>query len=361
MESAKDCNCTSSQTDPLCNLHNKNLPSRPQYTDPFANMNNIIEMESEVKIRPRIFKKEIITADPDEYKDEDTIPLPLMGIGDRRPEYRNARMVDNTAMMEMNRQSLRKFESLNVNGKSLTEMTIGGYKVDYEATAAKAMEVFPLPQSKLPVIFVDDNLNFYHHFFEGMKYVVGETLLDGIVTRPDYYGELCPVIIPVIEKLMETSYDRSDTELVMFLRKIFSTTFEIIGRFRRNRSEEEVVVTTNIWGFQYIEPGMKCSEADLTMWLSMCYNHYKTIWFNTFKSTGVPRFAKTSRSQSKASSSSSSGTDASQNNQPRYTGQGEGITPVIEEDDDTFSVRTKSSRRKRRTSRNDALAKFMRN
>jgi hypothetical protein len=58
-----------------------------------------------------------------------------------------------------------------------------------------------------------------------------------------------------------------------------------------NKDSKSLIVAANLWGLQYIEPGLEMKEADLKMWLSVNYNHYKTLWFNTFKSAGIPSFA----------------------------------------------------------------------
>lgn len=360
MDHPKDCNCTSSSPDPLCKHHAKDIVEDKFMSNGVTYERIRPAIEREEKTKPRLFQPRQVMSEPDDYDDDDISPLPLMGRSAQRPNYRNARMVDNTAMLEMNRRSLRKFESLTINGKSLTEMAIGGFNVDYETAAAKAIEVIPLPQSKLPIIFIDEELNFYHHFFEGMKYVVGEALLEGIVEHPEAYDELSPVILPIVEKLVETSFERTDTELVLFLRKVFPTTFEVIGRSRRNRSEEEIVVASNIWGFQYIEPGMKMSEADLKMWLSMCHNHYKTIWFNTFKSTGVPEFARNMRSRSNVSTTSSSSLDSVREMSRSKSQNTSSMNEAFTDNDDTVSVRTRRSHHRKRSNRNDSLARFLR-
>jgi hypothetical protein len=334
---------------------NSTQPRLPELQEP-----EIIAMESEQKLRPRLFNRPQLCSEPGECYDDNIFPLSLSGLQDDRQDYRNTRMMDNTAMLEANRRSLRRFESLDINGKKLTSMSIGGFEVDYNVVATKAMEVLPLPASKLPVIFVDDNLNFYHHFFEGMKFCVGATLLEDIVSRPEYYDALKPIVIPVIEELVETGHEKTDTELTLFLKKIFTTTFDLLTKSRRNASNEEVVVTANIWGFQYIETGMKCTEADLKVWLSICYNHYRTLWFNTFKSTGVPSFARTTRSRSTMSNESSSSSDSVKSQGVQNIHNQGHVNDPIYEDDDTRTIRTSNSRRRKRTHRSDTISRFMR-
>lgn len=298
----------------------------------------------------------------DEFEDKVSNMLPdhLIGTYNRRPDYQNTKMMDNSALMEANRKSLRKFEALNLNGNRLTGMSIGGFEIDFNAAATKAMEVLPLPPSKLPIIFVDEELNFYHHFFQGMTYIMGQEVLEEVVSQTIHYDTRLPIIIPVIEELVETGYERSDTELMIFLKRVFTTTFELLGKSRRNHSSEEVMVVANLWGFQYIESGMKCSEASLKMWLSMCYNHYRTVWFNTFKSTGVPGFA----TQGVRGSRGSTFTYPGVNPKPELTRENvdQWIRPLPERsiEFDQASQRTSGTRRRRKQSGANAMIRYMR-
>jgi hypothetical protein len=219
---------------------------------------------------------------------------------------KQGRMTTDSDMLKKNRASLRKFEALDIGGKTITEMSIGGYKVDIEKVAEKAMEVLPLPPSRLPVIFVDQELNFYHHFFQGMTRALGARQLEEIVRSNRHFDDPQKPLLVCLEDLILSGYERSDDEITILLKKVIGGTFETTSKSRKHQDNDELMVAANLWGFEYIEQGMQCSEADLRMWLSMCYNHYKTIWFNTFKSTGVPEFAMDGAFKHRSSSSSGS-------------------------------------------------------
>jgi hypothetical protein len=291
MDNTKNCNCTASSPDPLC--AHRNSPYHLKQKREQAAQCSSGKIPGDSNDQPDIPIHEInqglleqLRIEEDEYT-----PRPL--VSRARHGYPNvtSTMVDNSAFMQMNRRPLRKFEALNINGSTLTGMSIGGFEVDLSQAASKAMEVLPLPASKLPVIFADDELNFYHHFFGGLCGILGQSRVEVIAEYPDEDGGDEPLIIGLVEDLVEVGYEKTDTEIILFLKKVFTTTFELLGKSRRSHSNEEVVVASNIWGFQYIEAGMKCSEETLRMWISMCYNHYRTIWFNTFKSTWVPGFS----------------------------------------------------------------------
>jgi hypothetical protein len=226
-------------------------------------------------------------------------------------------MITDSQMLKKNRASLRKFEALNIGGQTMTEMSIGGYKVNMEKLAEKAMEVLPLPPSKLPVIFVDEDLNFYHHFFQGMTRALGARQLEEIVKSSRHFDDPQKPLLVCLEDLILSGYERSDDETTILLKKVIGGTFETTSKSRKYQDNDELFVAANLWGFEYIEQGMQCSEADLRMWLSMCYNHYKTIWFNTFKSTGVPEFAMDGAFKHRSSSSSGSSLFSVREEEPR--------------------------------------------
>jgi hypothetical protein len=254
----------------------------------------------------------------EEYEDTDSgeeelldhfrrmIPDPIQSSVNQSQLSKKNRMTTDADLLQKNRASLRKFEALNIGGKSITEMSIGGYKVDLEKVAEKAMEVLPLPPSRLPVIFVDQELNFYHHFFQGINRSLGARQLEEIVKSSRHFDDLQKPLLNCLEELIISGYERTDDEITILLKKVIGGTFETTNRSKRYQASDELLVVANLWGFEYIEQGMQCSEADLRMWLSMCYNHYKTIWFNTFKSTGVPEFAMDGAMKGRSSSSSGS-------------------------------------------------------
>jgi hypothetical protein len=217
-----------------------------------------------------------------------------------------SRMSSDSDLLQKNRNSLRKFESLQIGGQKLTEMSIGGYNVNLEKLAEKAMEVLPMPASKLPIIFVDKDLNFYHHFFQAMKRTLAPGQLKEIVDARQHFDDPSKPLLNCLEDLILTGYEKSDDEMTILLKKVVGGTFETKARSRRNSDSDELEVVANLWGFEYIEQGMHCSEADLQMWLSMCYEHYRKLWFNTFKSTGVPDFSNDGAIKHRSSGSSGS-------------------------------------------------------
>jgi hypothetical protein len=200
-------------------------------------------------------------------------------------------LVDDSMMMEQNREFLRKFEALKIGNESLTGMTIGGYAVDLSKAAQKAKEVAPLPPSKLPKIFKEDDMNFYHHFIQGMEILMGTEVLDEIVETTHFFKKTELLLFPLIEGMILAGYQRTDNEITIFTKKVLTSTFELDAANEHNKDSKSLIVAANLWGLQYIEPGLEMKEADLKMWLSVNYNHYKTLWFNTFKSAGIPSFA----------------------------------------------------------------------
>jgi len=72
---------------------------------------------------------------------------------------------------------------------------------------------------------------------------------------------------------------------------VLSSTFEKSILSDDTKQVAVLKVETNLWGFRYIESGMVLQDADIKMWLANCYSYYRTIWFDTFKASGVPNFA----------------------------------------------------------------------
>jgi hypothetical protein len=194
-------------------------------------------------------------------------------------------------MMKDNREVMKKFEALKIGDQSLTSMSIGGYAIDLRKAAQKAKEVAPLPPAKLPIIFKDSDMNFYHHFFQGLEMLIGRSTLIDLVNTNAYFNEGENLLYGLIEEMIKTGYERSDTELTVFTKTVLTSTFSIDESSEHCISGKHLVVDANLWGLQYIESGMQCKEADLKMWLSICYSHYRMLWFNTFKSSGIPAFA----------------------------------------------------------------------
>lgn len=195
-------------------------------------------------------------------------------------------------MYEGNRVSMERFAPLKINGTSLPSYTIGGFEVDMAQAASKAKEVAPLPPSKLPRIFVDEELNFYHLFFQGMEMMLGSSELAELTAQDKYGQSHDSAVSDVVADLIEEGWVAEDSEITVFTKKCLIATFEL-GKTAKGKQEVDTfTVAANLYGFQYIESGMQLQEADMRMWLSVCRSHYKTLWFNTFKTTGVPSFAQ---------------------------------------------------------------------
>lgn len=239
--------------------------------------------------------------------EQEMIPNKLESKHRNMVQHQSSRMIDDTRMQIENRKILRKFETLKIHDRDLTGLSIGGFEVDLNVAAQKAMEILPMPASKLPIIFVDEELNFLHHFFQGVTRLIGETNMQMITEKKKYYEDEHPVVLGMIEDLILEGYDKGDTEITLFLKKVISSTFELTTRNRKSRGMEKVRVSSNLWGFQYIECGMMMDESDLEMWLATCYGQYRTSWFNTFKSSGVPIFAHEGSGKTRSYSSISSG------------------------------------------------------
>jgi hypothetical protein len=202
-----------------------------------------------------------------------------------------ARLVDTTSMLASNRDILRRYEPLNIGGKTLTDMSIGGFKVDLGNAARKASEVVPLPPAKLPRVYIDSEMNFNHHFFQGLEKLLGREQVITIVSRDRHYSSDEQVLLPLIEGIIKTGYEKKDTNLTVFTKSVLTSTFDMDPRSGPDGDERGLLVGANLWGFQYIEDGMECREPDLRMWLSICYDRFRNIFFNTFKDSGMPAFA----------------------------------------------------------------------
>jgi hypothetical protein len=198
---------------------------------------------------------------------------------------------DGRDMMTTNREVMRKFEALKIGEQSLTSMSIGGFTIDLAKAAQKAKEIAPLPPAKLPIIFKDPEMNFYHHFFQGLEMLIGRNTLIDLANTNAYFSDGNDLLYGLIEDMIKKGYERSDTELTVFTKTVLTSTFGLDDINDHAASGKHLTVDANLWGLQYIECGMQCKEVDLKMWLSICYSHYRTLWFNTFKSSGIPNFA----------------------------------------------------------------------
>lgn len=297
-------------------------------------------MERECKAQPRIFNMNREQAINDYYESPeedlfDDMPKQLSGMMKAPTHNRGGKMLDDSSLLERNRASMRKFESLTVNGMSLAGLSIGGFSVDLDKVAEKARDVLPIPASKLPIIFCDDNLNFYHHFFQGINMMIGEENVEEISRFDHHFQSGDTEIIDLIADMLKAGYERHDSEITTFMKKVLLSTYEL-GDDRRRRDEDPfLIVSTNVYGLQYIEPGMKMQEHDLKDWISRCHSYYKTLWFNNFKSSSIPSFAMVGRTSCRTTSSGSSN-----------------LTTLIEAevDNQEFDTRSHRSGRTRRTS-----------
>jgi hypothetical protein len=228
----------------------------------------------------------------DAYIDVERMLMPVRRSNTVADEIaKRANLVDANTMLANRRDILRKYESLKIGDKTLTELSIGGFNVDLSKAAQKASEIVPLPPARLPIIFKDPEMNFSHHFFQGLERLIGREQVLEIVSKTRYYRDEELVLVPLIEGILRTGYERKDTNLTVFTKSVLSSTFELDDRGGDDSGDRGLVVAANLWGFQYIEDGMECKEADMRMWLSINYDRFRNIFFNTFKDSGVPAFA----------------------------------------------------------------------
>jgi len=202
-----------------------------------------------------------------------------------------ANLMDTDSLLANKRNVMRKFEPLSISGKTLTEISIGGYNVDVSKAAQKVSEIMPLPPAKLPRIYIDQEMNFNHHFFQGLERLIGRDQMLDIVSKTRYYTDDDLVLLPIIEEMIKSGYERKDTNLTVFTKSVLTSTFDLDPVAVTEPEQRKLIVGSNIWGFQYIEDGMECREVDLRMWLSVCYDRFRNIFFNTFKDSGMPAFA----------------------------------------------------------------------
>jgi hypothetical protein len=189
------------------------------------------------------------------------------------------------------RVSLDRFKPLTIGESTLTEVSIGGYKLDVAKVAEKVAPFIELPPVALPLIFIDKELNFNHHFFQGLEMMLGRVTLSKMLRETKYSESDKAKVLPELKKLITEGYLPSDTELSMFVKRILSVTFETLPTSKVTPENDGLLVATNVYGFQYLEQGMFCRDSDLRMWLSIENMRFKMSWFNAFKSSGVPYFA----------------------------------------------------------------------
>lgn len=187
--------------------------------------------------------------------------------------------------------SMDKFRPAEIGDDNITEMQIGGYTLDLDVTREKIRELLPLPAVALPIIFKDEQLNFYHHFFQGLETEIGRLKLISLVSTAIYKTEEKQEFLPKIHEVLTVGHNATDTALQTFVKRIISSTFEADHTVSKESNVRVLSVVANIWGLPYLEPGMKCDDPELKMWIYLSYSHYQTLWFNAFKSSGIPDFA----------------------------------------------------------------------
>lgn len=189
------------------------------------------------------------------------------------------------------RATLDKFEPLRVGSTSFTEASIGGFQMNIEKVREKIEAYVPLPPAILPKIFIDPNLNFYHHFMQGLEILAGREYITRVMSKGTYADNDKGKILPALKSLVIQGHKIGDTELTVFIKRVLCSTFDTIPTIRASGDTEAFIVAANLYGFPYIEAGMTCRESDVKMWLHMTYTQYKMAWFNNFKSSGIPAFA----------------------------------------------------------------------
>jgi hypothetical protein len=209
----------------------------------------------------------------------------------QRDQQSGRNWATDTDMQKLNRPELQSFDTLQYQGTTMTEATIGGFRLDLQTAQKRVVEFIPLPPVCLPIIFMDKDLNFSHHFFQGLDVLLGKKYMEKIVSQEKYSENDQKKILPSLKALIMSGTQSSDTELTIFVKRVLSGTFDTLPEASVSSERDELIVAVNMWGFQYLEPSMRCRDGDLRMWLHMSFMHYQVSWFNTFKSSGVPKFA----------------------------------------------------------------------
>jgi len=195
------------------------------------------------------------------------------------------------SLQEAQRPVLETFSPLRVNGRALTDVVIGGYRMDMDKVRDVVEEILPLPPAVLPRIFVDTKLNFFHCYFQGLEILAGRQFIVKILKEDSYSESDTSQLLPGLKTLINSGHRQGDTDLNTFVKRVLASTFEVVQISLPAGKVDGLVVIANLWGFPYIEAGMTCRESDVKMWLSMSYTEYKVTWFNSFKASGIPAFA----------------------------------------------------------------------
>jgi hypothetical protein len=336
--SEKNCACTiSDQTNKCTGDHAKNLADAARY---MMNKQGDIEMPRRVRTPsrsrdedepilsyvdpplprrdfPRYESSGQYTSSPKRYSAnnfsgemeqeiQNLVPLSLRDSTGRQLGIHSRNMVEDSQLRQMSLEPMDKYEALKINGKEIHEIAIGGFQVDLNKITEKVRDEVALPPARLPIIFVDNKLNFYHHFFNGIYEIVQyDDLMDVVNSDPDKNDS--DFILNTIDELLTTGYERSDSESMVLIKRMLNSTFKSSATSNR-RTREKVLslyVETNIWGFPYIQQSMTCKEVDLRYWMKACHKEYENAWYGAFKSTRTPVFARSVKRSSRSSQSSS--------------------------------------------------------
>lgn len=273
-----------------------------------------VERYSEINVAPPKYDEGSQTADtsslnpfqylenqgpsPPESVDGDTIaPLRVSNRSNSMPMHgargssTETRFFTEQDMQFGGKLHLDRFRPLTFGDKTITDASIGGYKIDLNRTAEKASVFVALPPAVLPIVFSDKELNFNHHFFQGMEILVGRKTLDAMTASRKYSETDKGKILPLVKNLITEGLKGTDTELTIFVKRVLTATFDTVPASAVKDGMDSLIVAANIHGFQYIEQGMQCRDPELKMWLHMEHLRFRMSWFNAFKSSGIPSFA----------------------------------------------------------------------
>lgn len=312
---ARDCPLTFQQGGKLLHAINDEMQLKPRVYESPDNADQVIAataMEREFKSEPKMFElvreqklnqKSVdyrrleepigMIAESEMMYDEviSVMPKPLARSFTAPESSAKKAWKTEEDLMSNNRAPMQRFQPLEFMGTSLQGYTIGGYGIDLREAARKVSEIAPLPRSRLPVIFVGDKMNFYHHFYQGLDILLGQDMVESIVNTDKFYRDGSFFLMPMIKLLIKVGYERSDNEITILVKKVINSTFNLEEHAGKEDDQTRLFVASNLYGFPYIEDGMEMKEEDLKMWLQSGYSDFRIEWFNTFKSSGIPKFA----------------------------------------------------------------------
>jgi hypothetical protein len=314
----------------------------------------IMQIEKERKTEPRIFNPshQLHYADENSGSDhsedfERMMPLRIDRKTQSMPLPNESKLANAEVFMKQNQVNLKKYESLDVNGISLTKLSIGGFEVDMSKAAQKAGLIAPLPPAKLPIIFVEDRMNFLHHFFQGLERLIGRDVVLSIVSKKEFFVDEELILVPLIEKMMKSGWEKSDSMLTVFVKSVFIATFEPDPRFDNDDEERGFIVAANLYGLKYFECGAEAKEPDLQFWLAQNYSDFRNLYFDTFKDSGIPAFAMEGV-QARYEKPKMSKVSASMNMTTVPMTEGAELTKYRHPYDDDFDTASHRSRRSKR-------------